>query len=64
MYGGWASEILHQVIDGKHPVDFRWVFTTSVVVQDVATIQEVSLLYPHFLGVSIAMGGKSQKWMV
>ena len=28
-YGGWASEILHQLIDGKHPMIYR-VSTTQI----------------------------------
>ena len=33
MYGGWASEILHQLIGGKHPTIYR-VSTILLVVQD------------------------------
>jgi hypothetical protein len=41
-YGGWASEILHQLIGGKHPI-FDRVSTILLVMQGIATIHSMFL---------------------
>ena len=43
LFNGWASEILHQLIDGKHPMFFR--FQPSKVMQDFATIHSITATF-------------------
>jgi hypothetical protein len=48
---GWQREILHQLIDGKHPIYFGWVSTVSTI-----------RLVMHFENIHSMFDMKLRKW--